>query len=123
MDTIRICKQCGKPLAQNAPQGLCPECLAKVALDTEPGAKPEHSGKAGEPTAAINVNPLAEAAPGTRVPPRPGELAPQFPQLVILELLGMGGMGIAGGRPSGGGKNGRPVAAGISQINIERHRL
>jgi len=70
MDTIRICKECQKPLPQNAPEGLCPECLAHVALGSEP------------------------AVPGTRVPPGPAALAAQFPQLEILELLGMGGMGM-----------------------------
>ncbi len=84
MDTMRICKQCRQPLPENAPEGLCPACLAKVALGTEPAA-------AG---ATINVNPLAGAAPGTRVPPDPAQLAGHFPQLEILELLGMGGMGM-----------------------------
>src|ERR1039458_8920583 len=84
MDTMRICKQCRQPLPENAPEGLCPACLAKVALGSEPAA-------AG---ATINVNPLAEAVPGTRVSPDPAQLAAQFPQLEIIELLGMGGMGI-----------------------------
>ena len=84
MNTMRTCEQCRQPLPENAPEGLCPACLAKVALGTEPAA----SG------ATINISPLAEAAPGTRVPPKPADLAPQFPQLEILELLGMGGMGM-----------------------------
>jgi tRNA A-37 threonylcarbamoyl transferase component Bud32 len=84
MDTIRVCKQCRLPLPQNAPEGLCPACLAKVALGSEPAA----------PGGTINVNPLAEAAPGTRVAPDPAQLAAQFPQLEIIELLGMGGMGM-----------------------------
>ena len=70
MDTMRICKQCRKPLPQDAPEGLCPDCLARVALGTEP------------------------ATPGTRLPPAPADLAAQFPQLEIVELLGMGGMGV-----------------------------
>jgi tRNA A-37 threonylcarbamoyl transferase component Bud32 len=81
---MRICKQCRQPLPVNAPEGLCPQCLAKVALGTEPQA----------PRATININPLAEAAPGTRVPPDVAQLAAHFPQLEILELLGMGGMGM-----------------------------
>jgi len=84
METLRICRQCQQPLPENAPEGLCPACLAKVALGSEPAA----------PGATINVNPLAEAAPDSRVPPSVAELAPQFPQLEILELLGMGGMGM-----------------------------
>ena len=84
METTRICKVCRQPLPENAPEGLCPQCLVKVALGTEPAT----------PGATININPLAEAALGTRVPPAPADLAAQFPQLEIIELLGMGGMGM-----------------------------
>src|SRR5580704_16578665 len=70
MDTTKICKQCRKPVPEDAPQGLCPECLAKAAFPTEPAAEP------------------------TRTPPSAAELAAQFPQLEIIELLGMGGMGM-----------------------------
>ena len=85
MDTIRICQQCRQPLPENAPEGLCPACLAKVALGSEPAA----------PGATININPLAaQAAPATRVAPDSAQLAAQFPRLEIIELLGMGGMGM-----------------------------
>jgi len=84
MDALRICRQCQQPLPEDAPEGLCPACLAKVALGSEPAA----------PGATINVNPLAEAAPTTRAAPEPAQLAAQFPQLEIIELLGMGGMGM-----------------------------
>jgi hypothetical protein len=30
MDTMRICSGCHKPLAPNAPDGLCPKCLLKA---------------------------------------------------------------------------------------------
>jgi WD40 repeat protein/serine/threonine protein kinase len=36
MDTIRICPQCRQPLPENAAEGLCPPCLAKVALESGP---------------------------------------------------------------------------------------
>jgi predicted Ser/Thr protein kinase len=78
------CPQCQQPQPENAPEGLCPACLAKVALETEPAT----SG------GTININPMGEAAPGTRVPPDPAQLAAQFPQLEIIELLGAGGMGM-----------------------------
>jgi serine/threonine protein kinase len=84
MATTRICKQCQQPLPENAPEGLCPPCLAKAGLGSEPAG----------PRATINVNPLGEAAAGTRVPPEVAQLAAQFPQLEIIELLGMGGMGM-----------------------------
>src|SRR5271157_2129872 len=70
MDASRVCKRCRQPVPENAPEGLCPQCLAKVAFGSEP------------------------AAPGKRTAPEIAQLAPQFPQLEILELLGMGGMGM-----------------------------
>ena len=73
MDTIRVCVGCGTTLAQDAPQGLCPQCLLKAGLETNAGK-----------TAG------AEAF----VAPDPAELAAHFPQLEILELLGQGGMGV-----------------------------
>jgi serine/threonine protein kinase len=50
METSRICQQCQQPLPENAPEGLCPACLAKVALGSEPAT----------PGATINVNPLPD---------------------------------------------------------------
>src|SRR5437016_916162 len=73
MDTLRICPGCGKPLAADAPQGICPECLIKSGFDTAAGS---------------------QAASGASfVPPSVAELARLFPQLEILELVGKGGMG------------------------------
>src|SRR5580658_2668460 len=71
------CPQCQQPLPKSAPEGLCPPCLAKVALGSEPAQQ--------EPT--LKVNPQAEVARPTRVAPAPSELAAQFPQLEIIELL------------------------------------
>jgi predicted Ser/Thr protein kinase len=62
------CSQCGAPLAPNAPEGLCPACLLKRGFQTR-SAGPDFT------------------------PPTAEELAPHFPQLEILELLGRGGMG------------------------------
>ena len=71
------CLQCGSPLASDAPQGLCPGCLLRrglepQSLDSADGSQP------------------AESVP----PPTPDELAPLFPDLEILELIGRGGMGV-----------------------------
>jgi eukaryotic-like serine/threonine-protein kinase len=73
MDTIRVCVGCGTTLAQDAPQGLCPQCLLKAGMETNAG-----------PTAGTEAF----------VAPDPAELAAHFPQLEILELLGQGGMGV-----------------------------
>jgi serine/threonine protein kinase len=78
MDTKRICPICKKPLPANAPEGLCPECLLQAGLGS-----------------GVNLGPDTET--GTVhshfVPPSVAELAPMFPQLEILELIGKGGMG------------------------------
>jgi serine/threonine protein kinase len=81
MDTVKLdpqmpdgnkCPQCGTPIPSGALAGLCPACLLMqgAAEDsiTEGGGKPF-------------------------VPPIVAELAPLFPQLEILELIGKGGMG------------------------------
>ena len=68
----RKCPQCGTPLPTGALAGLCPACLLKMgaAADTVTDAKQPPFN-----------------------PPGVAELAPLFPQLEILELIGKGGMG------------------------------
>ena len=72
MDTQHLCQNCQAPLAADAPRGLCPACLMKVAMA---------SGTVGG----------QEKPPFT--PPGLEELAGKFPQLEIIELIGRGGMG------------------------------
>jgi len=81
------CSECGGQLPADAPQGLCPQCLMKAGLQT--GAD---VNKADSVAAQSDV-PTSAALPSEFVPPEPAELARQFPQLDILELLGQGGMG------------------------------
>ena len=78
MDAKDRCPACNAELAANAPRGLCPACLLKGGLGTQTG------GTGGS-------NPSQQA---DFVPPTPAELAPHFPDLEILELLGRGGMGV-----------------------------
>lgn len=77
MPDENCCPQCGSPLASDAPQGLCPGCLLRRGLE------PQSLGTEGE-------SQPAESFP----PPTPAELAPLFPDLEILELIGRGGMGV-----------------------------
>src|SRR6266576_3422826 len=73
-ESPRKCPQCGAPLRQNAPAGLCPNCLMALNLKTE-------TVFTGESSAA-------------QPPLPPEQIAPHFPQLEILEYLGRGGMGV-----------------------------
>jgi len=83
----RNCPKCGIELPANAPEGLCPQCLMKAGLQaSSEGQKPGLS----DDQSAI---PTSATPPGGFVPPQPAELAKQFPQLEILQLLGQGGMG------------------------------
>lgn len=59
-------------MAADAPRGLCPACLMKVAMATGTGTGGEH---------------------GSFNPPAVEELAAKFPQLELIELIGKGGMG------------------------------
>jgi serine/threonine protein kinase len=73
METTRTCPSCGKPLAADAPQGICPQCLMQAGFGTASGT--EGGGNANF------------------VPPTAASLAQLFPQLEILQLIGQGGMG------------------------------
>jgi predicted Ser/Thr protein kinase len=77
MTNQQQCEACGGRLAADAPYGLCPACLFKRGLQSEPDA----TEGAGRQAAGV-------------APPAPAELAAHFPDLEILEMIGRGGMGI-----------------------------
>jgi serine/threonine protein kinase len=77
-DTGR-CPKCTTELPADAPEGLCPSCLFKQALE-DSDIDPSADQSSHVPTPIF-------------VPPAPTDLARYFPQLEILELLGQGGMG------------------------------
>ncbi len=83
----RHCTGCGVELPADAPQGLCPQCLMKLGLPS--GVEAD---KVGPSNTGSDV-PTSATPPGKFEPPNPAELAKQFPQLDVLELLGQGGMG------------------------------
>src|SRR4051794_17221424 len=75
--TPPACHSCGTSLPADAPFGLCPRCLLRGGLASDPAAN-------GENTAAYA---------GPFVPPAVEELARLLPHLEVLELIGRGGMG------------------------------
>ena len=83
----RRCTECEGKLPADAPQGLCPQCLMKLGLPT--GADADRAAASDDQSDV----PTNATPPAGFVPPEPAELADQFPQLEILELLGQGGMG------------------------------
>ena len=81
------CQQCVAELPANAPGGVCPKCVMRLALPTH--ADPE---KPASPDGQHAV-PTSATPPGGFVPPEPAELNEKLPGLEIIELLGQGGMG------------------------------
>jgi predicted Ser/Thr protein kinase len=81
MTAAKACPQCGTALPADAPEGLCPKCLLQGGLGS------------GGASAAVGAGASTAAYWTSFKAPPPAELAPYFPQLEILELLGQGGMG------------------------------
>ena len=81
------CPKCGADLPANAPKGLCPRCLMKAGMQTD------SEGNQAGPADLGGAGPTSDTPPRGFVPPEPAELAKQFAQLEIIELLGQGGMG------------------------------
>lgn len=77
MNVGNACPECGSLLLEDAPGGLCPECLIRQGLSPIEPEDPDRT----TPSAA------------SFIPPSPAKLAPHFPQLEIIKLLGHGGMG------------------------------
>src|SRR6185503_17639153 len=104
---LQQCAQCGGRIPADAPQGLCPRCLLA------PAGGGSASPQGSTPTAPVEAgSPPAPAAAASRfTAPDPRELAPLFPQLEILGILGQGGDGggvpraPGGARPAGGAED------------------
>ncbi|MFN0019937.1 MAG: serine/threonine-protein kinase [Pirellulaceae bacterium] len=78
MSHSNICPRCQTPLATDAPEGLCPACLMAGGLASAPS-----------PAGSAATTPWTEEKRAAAI----ADLAPHFPQLEIIELLGQGGMG------------------------------
>lgn len=78
MNSKITCRVCQKPIPADAPQGVCPACLFRLA----------DSRRQSKADAATSEH-RSKAAPA----PALSEVVEAFPQLEIGELLGCGGMG------------------------------
>ncbi len=89
MAPILRCPKCGAEHPDDAPAGLCPKCLLKAGFHSEVDlGTPTMSGSAQADPA------LPRHKAGSQFDPPPVErLAPLFPHLEILGLIGKGGMG------------------------------
>jgi hypothetical protein len=76
----RQCPECGRDLPADAPGGLCPQCLLQGVISS--------AHIAAKSAAAEGTTPYAGPAA-----PTVEELAPLFPQLEFVTLIGRGGMG------------------------------
>src|SRR5262245_13529153 len=81
MTALRSCSGCGAQLAGDTGGALCPRCLLQ---GNTAGCR-----ETGAPAAAVST----AASPSPTAVPDHAELARNFPQLEILELVGRGGMG------------------------------
>jgi serine/threonine protein kinase len=78
MSQTATCPRCQSPLAADAPEGLCPACLMAGGLASAPS-----------PVGSAMTTPWTDEKRAAAI----ADLAPHFPQLEIIELLGQGGMG------------------------------
>jgi predicted Ser/Thr protein kinase len=80
-EQVSHCPECDAALPADAPEGLCPQCLLKGVVSSVHNPIQATPGEATGPYVGPATAPSVE------------ELAPHFPQLEVLELIGEGGMG------------------------------
>src|SRR5204862_613560 len=92
---IKRCRSSPARPPAMCPSALCPRCHAPLGADLLGGLCPACLLSGGKESAAFASDGLAITRSGTdaRMASAIAELAPHFPQLEILELLGQGGMG------------------------------
>jgi serine/threonine-protein kinase len=74
---MKNCPRCQAKLPDDAPEGLCPRCLAAAAIPTVQPFSPS-------PAIPVDLPDIGD----------PAEVARRLPQFEILALCGRGGMGV-----------------------------
>ena len=92
MPSADRCPRCGAVRELSAPDVPCPACLMQLGLAHD-GTEPDDVAPESVAVGAATASSPAEPGKAAETVPTPEEIAPCFPELEVLSLLGQGGMG------------------------------